>query len=101
MARPHRSVLSQRAKKPNTAKIIDRLTYSPQKHKQKFTSKLRAHLQSQAHTVTVPDAPPPQSIKFGSININGLDLEANWAIEELITKKKFDVTHKNLKKQFS
>ena len=94
MARPHRSLISQRAKKPNTSKIIDRLTYSPHKHKQKFTNKLRTHLQARAPTVTAPTVAPPQSIKFGSININGLDLEANWAIEQLITKKKFDVSIK-------
>ena len=91
MVRPHRSLISQRAKKPNTAKIIDRLTYSPHKHKQKFTNKLRTHLQARAPTVTATAVIPHQSIKFGSININGLDLEANWAIEQLITKKKFDV----------
>ena len=90
MARPHRSLISQRAKKPNTSKIIDRLTYSPHKHKQKFTNNLITQ-QARAPTVTAPTVAPPQSIKFGSININGLDLEANWAIEQLITKKKFDV----------
>ena len=25
------------------------------------------------------------------MNINGLDMEANWAVEQLIAKKKFDV----------
>ena len=85
--------IKRRLKKPNTNKIVGRLTYSPQKHKQQYTKKLRKNLQSK-NPVTSPIPTPPISLKFGSININGLDLEAGWAIEQFLTKKKFDVSSK-------
>jgi hypothetical protein len=87
----HHTAYKKRLKKPNTNKLIDRLTYSPQKHKQKFTNKLRSTLQSKAPMVLVPVS-PTVSIKFGSININGLDLEASWAVDQLLIKNKFDVS---------
>ena len=85
--------IKRRLKKANTNKIVGRLTYSPQKHKQQYTKKLRENLQSKT-PATSPISTPPISIKFGSININGLDLEASWAIEQFLTKKKFDVSLK-------
>ena len=85
--------IRKRGKKTNTNKIVGRLTYSPQKHKQQYTRRLRKDLQSKTHTPSAP-ATPPVTIKFGSININGLDMEAGWAIEQLITKKKLDVSKK-------
>ena len=80
----------KRLKRANTNKIPDRVTYSPNKHKQKYTRKLRDKLQSKP-TVDVTSTPSSSSIRFGSMNINGLDMEANWAVEQLIAKKKFDV----------
>jgi hypothetical protein len=93
MVGPYRPKVRQR--KANTNKIVDRLTYSPLKHKQKFTKKLRSSLQAKAPTVITPTS-SPHYIKFGSININGLDLEANWAVEQLISKNKFDVNSSNI-----
>ena len=88
------SDIRKRAKKANTNKIIGRITYSPKKHKQQHTKKLRKDLQSKPHTPSVHLA-PPETIKFGSININGLDMEAGWAVEQIIAKKKFDVCYKS------
>ena len=88
--------IRKRKKKTNTNKIVGRLTYSPQKHKQQYTRRLRKDIQSKTHTLSAP-ATPPVTIKFGSININGLDMEAGWAIEQLITKKKLDVSKQSLK----
>ena len=92
---PLRSVSKTRRKektKKRTSKIIDRLTYVPQKHKQKFRKQLRKSLQTRdAPTIHAPSR-PSTSIKFGSININGLDLESSWAVEQLISKRGFDVS---------
>ena len=85
--------IRKRAKKANTNKIIGRITYFPQKHKQQHTKKLRKDLQSKPHTPSVHPA-PPVTIKFGSININGLDMEAGWAVEQIIANKKLDVSCK-------
>ena len=35
--------------------------------------------------------PPSPTIKFGSFNINGLDMETSWAVGELVKKHGFDV----------
>ena len=83
--------IKRRLNKANTNKIVGRLTYSPQKHKQQFTKRLRKTLQAKT-SIPTPVAAPSTTIKFGSININGLDLEAAWAIEQFLTKKKFDVS---------
>ena len=77
--------------KKRTTKLIDRLSYSPAKHKQKDKKSLRKMLQSQK--------PPDQSIrepstkiKIGSINLNGLDLETGWAVEQIITNYELDAS---------
>ena len=81
-----------RAKKPQTNKIIDRITYNPVTHKQKVTRNLRQKLQRKK--ILQPNqALPPTSLKFGSFNINGLDLETCWAVEELLKKRGFDVKY--------
>ena len=77
--------------KKRTTKLIDRLSYSPAKHKQKEKKSLRKKLQSKK--------PPDQSIrepstkiKIGSINLNGLDLETGWAVEQIITNYELDAS---------
>ena len=85
------AIIKKRLKKANTNKIVGKLTYSPQKHKQQYTKKLRKTLQSKTINPSIVST-PPISLKFGSININGLDLEAGWAIEQFLNKKKFDVS---------
>ena len=77
--------------KKRTAKILDRITHSPEKHKHKYVEKLRRKLATRVDPdeKTIPTS--PTSIKFGSININGLDLEASWAVDQLLTTRGFDV----------
>ena len=69
--------------KIQTTKIMDRLTYSPKKHKQRKIREMRERLQRKALL--------PAS-KFGSFNVNGLDLEACWAVQQLLDKRGFDVS---------
>ena len=81
-----------RTKKPQTTKIIDRITYNPETHKQKVTRTLRQKLQKKK--IIHPNHNlPPTTLKFGSFNINGLDLETCWAVEELLKKREFDVKY--------
>ena len=77
--------------KKRTGKIIDRLVYCPEKQKQKYTKKLRKKLESRADKVVKAVPAPSTSIKFGSININGLDLEASWAVDQLLSTRGYDV----------
>ena len=74
-----------------TAKTVDRLTYSPNKRKNKRVREMRGKLQAKK----APSKQTPVTnltLKFGSFNINGLDLEAGWAVERLITNRDFDVS---------
>ena len=77
--------------KMRSAKLMDRLTFSPNKHKQKVTRKMRQDLQKKKISAARP-ALPKTTIKFGSFNVNGLDLETSWAVEELLKEHGFDVT---------
>jgi hypothetical protein len=80
----------KRNSKTQNNKILDGLTFSPQKHKQKVIRKLRQNLQQK--TLPTPTQPKPKpTLKFESFNVNGLDLEASWAVEQLLTKRGFDV----------
>ena len=74
-----------------TRKIVDRITYNPIKHKNKFTRGLRKKLQQKEMQTPAPPK-PSASLNFGSLNINGLDIEAAWAVEQLLTNKGFDVS---------
>ena len=80
-----------RIKKLSTNKILDRITFNPQLHKHKVKKKLRQDLQKKEITPQLPQA-PPSTITFGSLNINGLDLEASWAVEQLLVTKGLDVS---------
>ena len=80
--------------KIQTNKIIDRLTFSPQKHKQKVKRNLRQKLHLQPQLLQLPPAMQTVTrLKFGAFNVNGLDLEASWTIEQLLKDREFDVRH--------
>ena len=68
--------------KTNSKKIVD---------KQSATRNLRAKLQQKNIPKTIPASLSPK-LKFGSFNVNGLDIEAAWAVEQLLTKRGFDVS---------
>ena len=89
--RSKRNQVFVRHRKTDSKKIVDRITYNPMKHKQLATKNFRAKLQ-QKKIVNSPSSPPSPKIKFGSFNVNGLDIEAAWAIEQLLTKRGFDVS---------
>ena len=54
--------------KANTWKIIGRLTYSPVKHKNKYTKALRSKLSAKDPVVMPPDPPSRSLLTFGSMN---------------------------------
>ena len=69
---------------------MDRITFTPTKHKQKVRRKMRQDLQMKKVQPS-RQSDPATSLKFGSFNINGLDIEAAWAVEELLKENDFDV----------
>ena len=77
--------------KANTRKIVGRLTYSPGKHKQKFAKTLREKLASRPPAKAPAPLTQKTSMKFGSLNVNGLDEEAHWAVIEILKQHDLDV----------
>jgi hypothetical protein len=82
-------------RKTSSKTIVDKLTYNPLKHKQKVTRALRQKLQKKNIPPEKQASCPSPTIKFGSFNVNGLDTEAAWAIEELLKQRCFDVSSPN------
>ena len=67
----------------SSSKVVDRLTYNPTKHKQRKTRELRQKLQQK--TLPIPKTLEPKTkMKFGSFNVNGLNVEATWAVQRLV-----------------
>ena len=76
-----------------TTKYIDRLTYIPNKHKRKEARKRMKALH--ARMIHQPNPPDPKpAIKFGAINVNGLDIDSGWAVQELLKNKNIDVSER-------
>ena len=73
-----------------SAKLMDRLTFDPTKDKQKVVKKMRQDLQKKKLSSCEPSL-PKSSLRFGSFNVNGLDLETAWAVEKLLEENEFDV----------
>ena len=83
--------ISKRHHRARTNKLLDRLTYSPNKHMAKKTKDLRKKLQAKTLPVSLPIT-PLKSLKFGSFNVNGLDIESSWAVEQLLNRRGYDVS---------
>ena len=86
-------------RKADTRKIVGRITYNPVKHKQQKVRAMRRKLQEKSINPDTPALAPPQEIKFGSLNVNGLNVEAAWAVDKLVKERGFDVI-KLIKRQF-
>ena len=80
-----------RVHKPQTNKLLDKITYNPKKHKQKVIRKLRKELKNKFIENSTKNKQCSTSLKFGSHNINALDLEEFWAVQELLKTRGFDV----------
>ena len=87
----HHKHFKSRQKKLQTNKVLDRITFNPNIHKQKNLKKMRQALQQREIQEPQSTRPVSPSIKFGSFNINGLDIETSWAVGELLKKHEFDV----------
>ena len=76
-----------RAKRVNTKKFFNKLVL-PQTGGQR---KYRTELKKKCKTVAPISAEDREYLKFGSINIDGIDLQKNSAIHKLINTRGFDV----------
>ena len=77
--------------KKRTSTNVDSLTYSPKKHKDKKKREMRQKLQEKIlPTPKPPDITPP--LKYRAFTVTGLDVEAGWAVSQLLTTRNFDVS---------
>ena len=80
-----------KANKPSTSKSIDKITYCPKKHKQKFVRMLRLQLRTKNVQSSVQQSSPVRILKFGSWNIDGIEAGSIEAIENLVKQEDLDV----------
>ena len=71
---------NKRHRKKHSNKTVDRLLYNPLKHKQKFTQSLRKELQKRGTTSSPGHLPKNHILKFGLMNVHGLNFETNLTI---------------------
>ena len=79
--------------KVKTNKVISRLTYCPQKHKQKGVKMLRQRLQNKPVPRVKALKASSTKLKFGSFNVNGLGFDTCWSVQQLLTTRGFDVRY--------
>ena len=79
-------------KRADARKTLGRLTYSPENHKQKSVKTMRQKLASKPSIRASKPSLPNVTLKFGSLNTNGLDQEAHWAVTELLQDHELDVS---------
>jgi len=73
---------------------MDRLSYQPEKHEQKFVKELRKKL-----AMKNPKAKPTATfaeLKGGAMNVQGLDGETSHALSNLVNDRMFDVSRSNI-----
>ena len=92
MGKRHDRSVGNRAR-AQTNKIVSKLTYSPKKHKNRKVRQMRERLQQQKPIEVTPVLQPKAQIKFGSFNVNGLDMEVSWAVQQLLVTRGFDVSY--------
>ena len=81
---------SVKANKPSTSKTIDKITYCPKKHKQKFVKKLRQQLRTNDPS-SVKQSQPVRVLKFGSWNIDGIEAGTVETLENIVKQEDLDV----------
>ena len=80
-------------------KILDRLTYNPARHKQRKVKEMRQRLQQKSISSPKPAKISPK-MKFGSFNVNGLSVDASWAVQQLLKDRNFDVRSNKIYSKF-
>ena len=85
----------RKLKNSNRRNIRNRLGFTPIKHKNKFTKERRALLRQVDGGARAPAQ--VASLKFGSFNVRGLDLESAWEIQNIIQSRGFDVSNLGVK----
>ena len=78
-----------------TSKIVDRLTYSPNKHKQKERRKMREKLKArscQGEKNADLDLLKRHELTFASMNVDKMGFECEQAICQILVDRNYDVS---------
>ena len=74
----------QMARKIGYNEAFQPIVSNRRKHRQELKRRKQSHVRPVAQNV--------QTLKFGSFNINGLDTEAGYIVDQLIETRGFDVS---------
>ena len=77
-----------RIKKANTNKIISKIVHNAKKETKR---QHRKRLKESRYSPSVSTA-HPNKLKIGSINVDGLDLQTDAALRDLLSARDFDVS---------
>ena len=83
----------RKLKNSNRRNIRQRLNYDPQQPKKKSKRELRSEIRQKQYAEDLSPSEQPSSLKFGSFNVRGLDLETAWVVQDLLHHRGFDVSH--------
>ena len=83
--------MRERFKKANTNKIISKITHVVDTDKVERRS-IRQNMKLK-HTAKLINSPIYKKLKFGSINVNGMDTQTDEAVRDIITKRGLDVSY--------
>ena len=81
----HYTRVRNRLKKANTRKIVNKLVHVVSKKDRQKKKTLEV-------TPIHPKRPKPTKLKFGSINVDGMDLQTDDAVRSIIIDREIDVS---------
>ena len=89
MGNKHPAKISRRFRKANTRNIISKLLHNTRNKKYVTKEMRRSSVRSsQSNSESTPTS---VTLKFGSINVDGLGLEHDQAVKDLLSKRSLDV----------
>ena len=73
-------------RKANTAKIVSKIVHNAEKGKRQARQRMKSK-----QVKDVVNSLQPEKLKFGAINVDGLDLQTDAALRDLLASRDFDV----------
>ena len=83
----HATIKRRIRKKANTAKIISKIVY----HTEKETRRQARQRMNSRHINGAVNSIEPDKLKFGAINVDGLDVQTDAALKDLLASRDYDV----------
>ena len=81
----------ERIRKANTKKIINKINHVVNNDKDEKRA-IRQNMKAK-HKVTLNNNPTYKKLKFGSMNVNGMDVQTDEAVRDIIYKREIDASY--------